>query len=147
MRKGSLKLRRRDTEEQKRCEERLKLETKQMQREEEERRQREEERRRVEELRKAEARCKYEEEVHQKREEESCRTLEEERMRRKKHAEKGKKRFVTRRLPMLLSLALNLKQKKPSIAGGKKILLLCGVHRRRASESKESLRNGNGKKN
>lgn len=68
-------------------------------------------------------------------------------MRRKKHAEKGKKRFVTRRLPMLLSLALNLKQKKPSIAEGKKILLLCGVHRRRASESKESLRNGNGKKN
>jgi hypothetical protein len=55
---------------------------------------------------------------------------------------------LSRRLPMLLSLVLNLRRKKPSVAGRKKqILRLRGVHRRKASENTGLLRNGDSKKN
>lgn len=58
------------------------------------------------------------------------------------------RRALIRRLPTLLLLVLNLKRKKPSVAGRKKqILPLHGVHRKKASKSTGLLRNGNGKKN
>jgi hypothetical protein len=91
---------------------------------------------------------------------------------RRNHVVKGKKRLVgsmqkrkklneggklsllasrhalSRRLPMLLSLVLNLRRKKPSVAGRKKqILRLRSVHKRRASENTGPLRNGDSKKN
>jgi hypothetical protein len=74
--------------------------------------------------------------------------------RRKKLNEGGKlsllasRRALSRRLPTLLSLVLNLKQKKPTVASRKKqILPLRGVHKRRVSESTGPLRNGDNKKN
>jgi hypothetical protein len=73
---------------------------------------------------------------------------------RKKPNEGGKlsllasRRALSRRLPTLLSLVLNLKQKKPTVASRKKqILPLRGVHKRRVSESTGPLRNGDNKKN
>jgi hypothetical protein len=73
---------------------------------------------------------------------------------RKKLNEGGKLRLLasghalSRRLPMLLSLVLNSRRKKPSIAGRKKqILRLRSVHKRRASENTRPLRNGDSKKN